>query len=66
MSFIVTPLPAASFSELLLLALAIGGGITVVVFLLVIIMSCRRCKKRGQWDRDQEAPHKERKDPTAW
>uniref|UniRef100_H3C130 Ig-like domain-containing protein n=1 Tax=Tetraodon nigroviridis TaxID=99883 RepID=H3C130_TETNG len=52
----------ASFSELLLLALAIGGGITAVVILLIIIVSCRRCKKRRQRPRDrgEEAPRKER------
>ncbi|KAI3354562.1 hypothetical protein L3Q82_019069, partial [Scortum barcoo] len=58
----------ASFSELLLLALAIGGGIAVVVLLLVIILSCRRYRKRRQRQREgnEEAPRKERKDPTAW
>ncbi|XP_051253691.1 myelin protein zero-like protein 2 [Dicentrarchus labrax] len=57
----------ASFSELLLLALAIGGGITAVVFLLIIIVSCRRCKKGRQREQggNVEAPRKERKDPTA-
>nr|XP_046244519.1 myelin protein zero-like protein 2 isoform X2 [Scatophagus argus] len=57
----------ASFSELLLLALAIGGGVAAVVFLLIIIVSCRRCKKRRQRQREgnEEAPRKERKDPTA-
>ncbi|XP_022616268.1 myelin protein zero-like protein 2 [Seriola dumerili] len=57
----------ASFSELLMLALAIGGGITAVVILLVIIVSCRRCKKRRQrqLEGNEEAPCKERKDPTA-
>lgn len=60
----------ASFSELLRLALAIGGGITGVVLLLIIIVSCRRCHKRRQRQRcrsnQEEAPRKERKDPTAW
>ncbi|XP_032364744.1 myelin protein zero-like protein 2 [Etheostoma spectabile] len=58
----------ASFSELLLLALAIGGGISAVVILLIIIVSCRRCKKRRQGEREgnEEAPRKERKDPTVW
>ncbi|XP_033487773.1 myelin protein zero-like protein 2 [Epinephelus lanceolatus] len=57
----------ASFSELLLLALAIGGGIAAVVILLIIILSCRRCKKRRQREREgnEEAPRKERKDPTV-
>ncbi|XP_070826859.1 myelin protein zero-like protein 2 [Chaetodon trifascialis] len=57
----------ASFSELLFLALAIGGGIAAVVFLLVVILSCRRCKKRRQrqLEGNEEAPRKERKDPTA-
>ncbi|TNN47281.1 Myelin protein zero-like protein 2 [Liparis tanakae] len=59
----------ASFSELLLLALAIGGGIAAVVFLLVIVVSCRRCKKRRQRQQEgsEEAPRKkkERKDPTV-
>lgn len=58
--------PPASFSELLLLALAIGGGITALVFLLIIILSCRRCKKRRQRDGDKEDRCKERKDPTVW
>lgn len=57
----------ASFSELLLLVLAIGGGITLVVILLVVIVSCRRCKRRQrQLEGNEEAPRKERKDPTAW
>lgn len=57
----------ASFSELLLLALAIGGGIAAVVILLIIIVSCRRCKRRRQrQEGNEEAPSKERKDPTAW
>ncbi|XP_053177384.1 myelin protein zero-like protein 2 [Scomber japonicus] len=60
----------ASFSELLLLALAIGGGITAVVILLIIIVSCRRCKRKrerheGNVHGHEEAPRKERKDPTA-
>lgn len=59
----------ASFSELLLLALAIGGAITGVVLLLVIIVSCRRCQKNRQRQRcrmnQEEAPRKERKDPTS-
>ncbi|XP_044210893.1 myelin protein zero-like protein 2 [Thunnus albacares] len=56
----------ASFSELLLLVLAIGGGIAAVVILLVIIVSCRRCKRRRQrHEGNEEAPRKERKDPTA-
>uniref|UniRef100_UPI0037E94BAF myelin protein zero-like protein 2 n=1 Tax=Semicossyphus pulcher TaxID=241346 RepID=UPI0037E94BAF len=57
----------ASFSELLLLALAIGGGIAAVVILLLVIVSCRRCKKRRQRQHEdnEEAPRKERKDPTA-
>uniref|UniRef100_A0AAQ4REG0 Ig-like domain-containing protein n=1 Tax=Gasterosteus aculeatus aculeatus TaxID=481459 RepID=A0AAQ4REG0_GASAC len=58
----------ASFSELLLLAVAVGGGIAAVVLLLVVILSCRRCKMRarGQREGSEEAPRKERKDPTAW
>ncbi|XP_071395006.1 myelin protein zero-like protein 2 [Centroberyx affinis] len=56
----------ASFSELLLLALAIGGGIAAVVVLLVIIVSCRRCRrKRQRQEESEEAPRKERKDPTV-
>ncbi|XP_068601363.1 myelin protein zero-like protein 2 [Brachionichthys hirsutus] len=57
----------ASFSELLLLALAVGGGITAVVVLLIVIMSCRRCRKRRRTQRDgsEDAPRKARKDPTA-
>ncbi|XP_044057315.1 myelin protein zero-like protein 2 [Siniperca chuatsi] len=58
----------ASFSELLLLALAIGGGIAAVVILLIIILSCRRYKKRTQRQQEgnEEASCKERKDPTVW
>lgn len=58
----------ASFSELLLLALAIGGGIACVVLLLIIIVSCRRYRKKRQRhiEGNEEAPRKERKDPTAW
>ncbi|XP_069003666.1 myelin protein zero-like protein 2 [Embiotoca jacksoni] len=57
----------ASFSELLVLAFAIGGAIAAVVILLIIIMSCRRCKRRrqGQLEGNEEAPRKERKDPTV-
>lgn len=63
--FLVT----ASFNELLYLVLYIGGGIAVVVFLLIIIVSCRRCKReyrQRQLESDEEAPRKVRKDPTAW
>ncbi|CAJ1066126.1 myelin protein zero-like protein 2 [Xyrichtys novacula] len=58
----------ASFSELLLLALAIGGGIALVVIFLIIVVSCRRCKKKRlrHVEGNEEAPRKERKDPTAW
>lgn len=58
----------ASFSELLLLTLGIGGGIAAVVILLIIILSCRRCKKRTQRQREgnEEAPSKDTKDPTVW
>ncbi|KAL6116436.1 mpzl2 [Pungitius sinensis] len=57
----------ASFSDLLLLALAVGGGIAAVVLLLLVILSCRRCRKRAREQREgnEEAPRKERKDPTA-
>ncbi|XP_059930414.1 myelin protein zero-like protein 2 [Gadus macrocephalus] len=59
----------ASFSELLLLALAIGGAIGLVVIFLVVFVSCRRCSKNRARQRhaevDQESPRKERKDPTA-
>ncbi|KAM4628063.1 myelin protein zero-like protein 2 [Polymixia lowei] len=58
----------ASFSELLLLALAIGGVIAIVVIILIIILSCRRCRRKRQRQRqevNEEAPCKERKDPTA-
>ncbi|KAG7270515.1 hypothetical protein CRUP_026407 [Coryphaenoides rupestris] len=60
----------ASFSELVLLALAIGGAIGLVVILLVVIVSCRRCaKKRARQrsldlDMEEEPSRKERKDPT--
>ncbi|KAJ3590333.1 hypothetical protein NHX12_008285, partial [Muraenolepis orangiensis] len=63
----------ASFSELVLLALAIGGAIGLMVVLLVIILSCRRCTKKRAGQRHLEVneeapppPRKERKDPTAW
>lgn len=61
----------ASFSELLYLAMAVGGGIAGVVVLLVIVVSCRRCKRkqRQRMEGNVEAPrkeYKERKDPTAW
>ncbi|CAG6006537.1 unnamed protein product [Menidia menidia] len=57
----------ASFNELLLLALGIGGGIAAVVILLIIIVSCRRCKKsQRHLEENEEAPRKERKDPTVW
>ncbi|XP_034460824.1 myelin protein zero-like protein 2 [Hippoglossus hippoglossus] len=57
----------ASFSQLLHLALAIAGGITAVVLLIVLILYCRRCKKRRQRQPEgsEEAPRKERKDPTV-
>lgn len=64
-----TSFPPASFSDLLLLALAVGGGIAAVVLFLIIIVSCRRCKKKRRQrprDRAEEAPRKERKDPTVW
>ncbi|XP_017286097.1 myelin protein zero-like protein 2 [Kryptolebias marmoratus] len=59
---------SASFSELLVLVSAIGGAIAAVVFVLIIIASCRRCKKRQrqrQMEDSEEAPRKERKDPTV-
>uniref|UniRef100_A0A3P8UTN1 Myelin protein zero like 2 n=1 Tax=Cynoglossus semilaevis TaxID=244447 RepID=A0A3P8UTN1_CYNSE len=58
----------ASFSEILRLVLIIAGSIAGVLILLVIVMSCRRCKKKGQRQLQDnvEAPRKERKDPTAW
>ncbi|XP_023207310.1 myelin protein zero-like protein 2 isoform X1 [Xiphophorus maculatus] len=58
----------ASFNELLYLVLAIGGGIAAVVFCLIVIVSCRRCKRKHrqrQLEGDEEVPRKERKDPTA-
>lgn len=63
--FLVT----ASFNELLYLVLAIGGGIAAVVFCLIVIVSCRRCKRKHrqrQLEGDEEVPRKERKDPTVW
>uniref|UniRef100_A0A3B3D5W9 Myelin protein zero like 2 n=1 Tax=Oryzias melastigma TaxID=30732 RepID=A0A3B3D5W9_ORYME len=57
----------ASFSELLLLAFAIGGGITVLVILLLVIVSLRKYRRRHREQGGiEEAPRKERKDPTAW
>ncbi|KAM3874831.1 myelin protein zero-like protein 2 [Diretmus argenteus] len=56
----------ASFSDLLILALAIGGAIAAVVILLIIIVSCRRCRrKRQRQEVNEEAPQKKRKDPTV-
>ncbi|KAM9317596.1 myelin protein zero-like protein 2 [Pholidichthys leucotaenia] len=57
----------ASFNGLVFLALCIGGGITAMVLLLLLIVSCRRCKKNRQRQLEgcEEAPRKERKDPTA-
>ncbi|CAL8349737.1 unnamed protein product [Lota lota] len=59
----------ASFSELLLLVLAIGGAIGLVVIFLVVCVSCRRCAKKRARQRhtevDEEAARKERKDPTV-
>ncbi|XP_024113962.1 myelin protein zero-like protein 2 [Oryzias melastigma] len=56
----------ASFSELLLLAFAIGGGITVLVILLLVIVSLRKYRRRHREQGGiEEAPRKERKDPTA-
>ncbi|XP_072311031.1 myelin protein zero-like protein 2 [Eucyclogobius newberryi] len=54
----------ASFSELLYLAMAIGGGIAGVVVLLVMILSCRRYSKkhRQRMEENVEAPRKERKE----
>lgn len=59
---------SASFSGLLLLAFAIAAAISGIVILLLIIASCRRCKRRRQRELEgnEEAPRKERKDPTAW
>ncbi|XP_058490804.1 myelin protein zero-like protein 2 [Solea solea] len=57
----------ASFSEILRLVLIIASSIAGVIILLVIVVSCRRCKKRRQrhLEGSEEAPRKERKDPTA-
>ncbi|KAF7652067.1 hypothetical protein LDENG_00101860 [Lucifuga dentata] len=56
----------ASFSELLTLAMGIGGGIAFVIIILIIIASCRRCKRKRQMQEvNEEAPRKERKDPTV-
>ncbi|XP_037553224.1 myelin protein zero-like protein 2 [Nematolebias whitei] len=58
---------SASFSELLVLVVAIGGAITAVVLILVVIASCRKYKRRQrQLEDNEEAPRKERKDPTVW
>lgn len=58
---------SASFSELLILVVAIGGAITAVVLILVAIASYRKYKRRQrQLEDNEEAPRKERKDPTVW
>uniref|UniRef100_A0A1A7WLH0 Myelin protein zero-like 2 n=1 Tax=Iconisemion striatum TaxID=60296 RepID=A0A1A7WLH0_9TELE len=55
----------ASFSDLLILAVAIGSTIGCIVLLLFISFCCRRCRKRQrQLKSNEEAPRKERKDPT--
>lgn len=62
----LTVVTTASFSEIVILAVAIGGAIMLMVILLVIIMSIRRCLKKRQEEWLEELPRRERKDPTLW
>ncbi|KAL0972752.1 hypothetical protein UPYG_G00194350 [Umbra pygmaea] len=63
----------ASFSEIAILAAAIGGGIVLMVIILVIVMSVRRWRKRREEEMEEveevekveELPRRDRKDPSV-
>ncbi|XP_029529824.1 myelin protein zero-like protein 2 [Oncorhynchus nerka] len=62
----LTVVTTASFSEMIMLAVAIGGAIVLMVIFLVIIMSIRRCReKRREEEGAEELPRRQRKDPTV-
>lgn len=55
----------ASFSEIAILAASVGGAIVIIVIILIIVLCVKRCKKDQPGDLE-EAPRRERKDPTVW
>ncbi|KAJ7990230.1 hypothetical protein DPEC_G00298160 [Dallia pectoralis] len=64
----LTVVSRASFSEIAVLAAAIGGAIVLMVTILVIVMSIRRCRRRRQEEEEagiEEPPRRTRKDPAV-
>ncbi|KAG7470808.1 hypothetical protein MATL_G00117860 [Megalops atlanticus] len=53
----------ASYSEIAILAAAVGGGILLMLIFVCIIAGIRACLKRRK-ERDLTQPRRERKDPT--
>lgn len=58
----------ATWSPILQLVMIIGGAVMGLVTLIVCAVSIRKCRKeqRSNLEEGEEAPRRERKDPTVW
>ncbi|XP_007229633.3 myelin protein zero-like protein 2 [Astyanax mexicanus] len=56
---------SASFSEIVILAVAIGGAVLLIIIILIGIVSIRRCRKKERMEREEVVPRRY-KDPDLW
>ncbi|KAK2831139.1 hypothetical protein Q7C36_016225 [Tachysurus vachellii] len=57
---------SAPFSEIVILAVAIGGAVLLVIVILAICVFIRRCQKMRRMEERQERLRRERKDLVVW
>ncbi|GAA6065586.1 myelin protein zero-like protein 2 [Tachysurus ichikawai] len=57
---------SAPFSEIVILAVAIGGSVLLVIVILAICVFIRRCQKMKRMEERQERLRRERKDLVVW
>ncbi|XP_076832031.1 myelin protein zero-like protein 2 [Brachyhypopomus gauderio] len=56
----------ASFSEIVILTVAIGGAVLLIIIVLIIVMCVRWCRKTEQTEWERTTLRRERKDLVVW
>ncbi|XP_017564930.1 myelin protein zero-like protein 2 [Pygocentrus nattereri] len=56
---------SASFSEIVILAVAIGGAVLLTIIILIAVVSIRRCRKLERMERDG-IPRRHKEEPMLW
>ncbi|KAL6471993.1 hypothetical protein MHYP_G00206430 [Metynnis hypsauchen] len=56
---------SASFSEIVILAVAIGGAVLLTIIILIAIVSIRRCRKLERMEREG-IPSRHKEEPMLW